>query len=406
MTSTNPLPLAGTESTERSNLPSLTGLRFVAALLVFFAHAFLLNNPLNLAVPINPYADEGLANGLAKVFAPAGFVGVSFFFVLSGFVLAWSSRPGERVQAFLRRRLLKIFPNHLVAWALVMVLFAAAYTPLHAWLPNLFLVHSWIPLDDTNSSVNVPAWSLCSELLFYLMFPFIIRPLMRIRESRLWWWAGGAVAAIAVVAVIARYVIPEGTHFVLAPLPLTQMWFAYLFPPSRMFEFILGILLARIVLAGRWPRIGVIPVLLLAVAGYTAVIFVPAPFNFVLVMVVPIAAIIGTAATADIRGSRSVLRTPLMVWLGTVSFGFYIIQAVPIFYGRLELFGGDTYSFPVATALLLGLFLATLFLGWLLYRFVEAPVMRRWSRSRRSTPPLPPVPGLVPAPSTGTTTGR
>ncbi|HEX2316825.1 MAG TPA: acyltransferase [Thermomonospora sp.] len=384
-------------------LPSLTGLRFFAALLVFMAHAALLNNPLNLQAPINFYSDDTVAEGLARLFEPSGYVGVSFFFVLSGFVIAWSWRPGERTTRFWRRRLLKIYPNHVVVWAAVMILYAGAFTPLHSWLPNLFLVHSWSWAPDTSSGVNVPAWSLCSELLFYLLFPFLIRPLSRIPERRLWTAAACAVAAVAAVALTARFLIPEGPSLVLAPLPLTQMWFGYLFPPSRLPEFILGVLLARIVASGRWPRIGAVPVAITAAVAYAAVLVVPSPFNFALVTVVPIAGIIGTAASADLRGERTLLNRPLTVWLGAVSFGFYIVQAIPIFYLRHELFGGDTYAFPVATLLTLLLFAVTLFFGWVLYRFVETPVMRRWSRPRARERTRPEIKEPAPAAETGTT---
>ncbi|MEO3762960.1 acyltransferase [Streptomyces sp. B8F3] len=384
-----------------SDLPSLTGLRIIAALLVFFAHASMLYNPLDLAAPINFYADQDVAEGMAHVFAPAGFVGVSFFFVLSGFVLTWSRRDGDRTGAFWRRRLLKIFPSHLVTWAVVMVLFAAPYTPAHAWLPNLFLVHSFIPQPETFSSVNVPAWSLCSELLFYLAFPFIIRPLLRIPERRLWPAAGAMVAGVATVAVLAKYVVPAGISYPLGPLPMTKMWFAYLFPPSRIFEFVLGVLLARIVMCGRWPRIGAVPVAAMALVGYAAAVEVPAPYNFALTTVVPIAAIICTAAASDIRGERTLLNRPFTVWLGTVSFGFYIIQAVPIFYGRLKIFGGRTYDSLTATALLFLLLAGTLLLGWMLCTIVELPVMRRWGRTRARTGTAVAGPAGIPAPRPG-----
>jgi peptidoglycan/LPS O-acetylase OafA/YrhL len=73
-----------------------------------------------------------------------------------------------------------------------------------------------------------------------------------------------------------------------------------------------------------------------------------------------------------------------MVWLGNVSFGLYICQVIPIIVLRTLLFGGATFSFPVATALLFGLFLTTLLFAWLLHRFVETPVMRNVSRGRES----------------------
>ncbi|MCX5399879.1 acyltransferase [Streptomyces sp. NBC_00102] len=379
------------------DLPALTGIRFFAALLVFLAHASLLYNPLDLSVPINLFRDRTIADNMAKIFAPAGFVGVSFFFVLSGFVLTWSRREKDTATGFWRRRLLKIFPNHLVTWALTMFLFAAAYTPMHAWLPNLFLLHSFSPQSDTNNSVNVPAWSLCSELLFYLLFPVIIRPLARIADRRLWFWAGGAVAGVAVIALLARYVIPAGQSFPLAPLPMTKMWFGYLFPPSRLFEFVLGILLARIVMAGLWPRIGAWPIAVLALAGYVAAVEVPSPYNFSLTTIVPVSAIICAVASHDARGGKSVLNHPFLVWLGTVSFGMYMGQVIPIFYGRLKLLGGDTYSTPAALGLLLLLLASCVLLGWLLHTLVEAPVMRRWGRSR-------PKPGPTPTPSAGRST--
>jgi peptidoglycan/LPS O-acetylase OafA/YrhL len=353
---------------------------------VFFAHAALLNNPLDLTAQISFFENDSVAKALAHVFAPAGFVGVSFFFVLSGFVLTWSRKESDRPQDFLRRRLLKIYPNHIVTWGLAMALFAAAYTPMHAWLPNLFLVHTFSSAPDTFSSVNVPAWSLCSELLFYILFPFLIRPIMRIRENRLWWWAGFAVAGVAAVALIAKYIIPEGVSYPLAPMPMTQMWFGYLFPPARLFEFFLGILLARIVAAGRWPKIGAVPVTLVAIAGYIAAVELPSPYNFALTTIVPISVIICAAASADVRGEKTLFSGKTMVWLGTVSFAFYMIQAVPIFWGRLQVFGGETFNIPVSLVLIVLMFAVTLAAAWVLYRFVELPIMRRWSRSRAKAP--------------------
>ncbi|WP_255351510.1 acyltransferase [Cryobacterium sp. MLB-32] len=106
----------------------MTGLRFFAALLVFCFHITLSNSPIPPNSAVNPFADAQLGNGLEAVFGKAGYVGVSFFFLLSGFVLAWASKPGEPFVRFWRRRLVKIFPNHIVMWVLSMVLFAAAIT--------------------------------------------------------------------------------------------------------------------------------------------------------------------------------------------------------------------------------------------------------------------------------------
>lgn len=75
----------GTTSPPR--LDSLTGLRFLAALAVFFYHTVTLCPP-------------GIPKSVLSVVAAQGLVGVSFFFILSGFVLSWSHRPDDSPRAF------------------------------------------------------------------------------------------------------------------------------------------------------------------------------------------------------------------------------------------------------------------------------------------------------------------
>jgi peptidoglycan/LPS O-acetylase OafA/YrhL len=76
-----------------------------------------------------------------------------------------------------------------------------------------------------------------------------------------------------------------------------------------------------------------------------------------------------------------------MQWLGEVSFGFYLCQGIVIFYGRILIGNYKYFSIPVSIGILLGLLVTTLVAGWLLYTFVERPMMRRWSRSRKQASP-------------------
>ncbi|MYW93966.1 acyltransferase, partial [Amycolatopsis rubida] len=190
--------------------PSLTGLRFAAAGLVFAFHSSLTSSPVTAGQPVNLFADPAVAVPYTEVLNTSGFAAVSFFFVLSGFVLAWSHRPGEPGRSFVRRRLLKIYPNHAVVWAAAMLLFAGATTPVSRWLPNLLLVQSFSPDPGASISVNSPSWSLCSELLFYLVFPLLIGPVARIPERWLWPAAGLVAAAVAAVALLVQFAAPGG----------------------------------------------------------------------------------------------------------------------------------------------------------------------------------------------------
>ncbi|MDH6223034.1 acyltransferase [Streptomyces sp. MJP52] len=383
-----------------SKLPSLTGLRFFAALLVFFFHSSLSNSPIPPNAPINPFADNTLAALYEKAFVSTGYMGVSFCFVLSGFVLAWSAKPGERMTAFWRRRITKIFPNHLVVSAAVVVLFAgAAITSVSHWLPNLLLIHTFFPQPLINLSLNPPSWSLGSELLFYLLFPLLIIPIRKIRGAGLWVWAALMVAGTIVVQLVSTHLVPDTPKSAITPISDMQFWFGYLFPPGRLFEFVLGAILARLVLSGRWPRqLGIGLSLALVAVGYGATFFVPFQYTFVTATIVPIGLLIAAVADSDVRDRSTWLSSRPMVWLGEVSFGFYLVQGITIFYLR-TLLGPATFSTPVALLVIALFFAVSLLAGWLLYRFVEMPAMRRFSRSRR--PASAPVPVVIPSQRSG-----
>ena len=383
----------------RSKLPSLTSLRFFAALIVFLYHASMANGPLAPYGPLSPFANGRVATDYASVLEDGGYVGVSFFFVLSGFVLTWSASLAERKTAFWRRRVLKIFPNHLVLWAVAMALFAASTVPAKAWVPSIFLINSFWPQPYIFATVNMPSWTLCSELLFYALFPLLLRPVARIGARRLWIWAGAMVAGMVGIQLVNVFLIPgTPTSPYLPGVSIHQQWFGYIFPPTRLFEFVLGMLLARIVRAGLWPRIGVLPAVALMFGGLLLAHVVPTAFAFEVATVVPVAVLICAAAASDVAGRRSVLGTRVMVWLGEVSFAFYMCQGVVLFYGRIKITHNHQYGTPTAVGVLLAFLAANLVAGWLLYSFVERPIMQRWARSRKR-----PALVSVPTPTVGAT---
>ncbi|GII65137.1 acyltransferase [Sphaerisporangium krabiense] len=372
------------------DLPALTGMRIIAALLVFLSHVVYPMTTGNQN-PTTPFKDPGVTENLVWFFSPGGSIGVSFFFILSGFVITWSSRPGSSTGAYYRRRVVKILPNHVVTWGLAMLLFAASYTPAYGLL-NLILVNSFSPDPMNWGGANMPAWSLSSEMLFYLLFPLLIIPIRKIRDSRLWTWAAIAVAAMAAVCVVTLTLVPDAPVFPGDVLSLNQFWFVYMFPPARLVEFVFGMILARIVMRGRWPRIGFVPVTVLLVLGYAAALYLPPPWNLTLATSIPFGLAIGTFAKANLEGRRTVMGTRPMVWLGNVSFGFYMTQAVVLFW-LVPTVLGTWASFDVlgGTLLVLAYTGVNVVAGWLLWKFVETPAMKYLSRSRKRPADRPPV---------------
>lgn len=368
-------------------MESLTGLRFAAAAAVFLSHVG----------PTAYFANQGVNDALFRVFMHAGGAGVSFFFILSGFVLTVAHRPEDTPRAFLRRRLVKVFPNHLVTFVAAAFLFSYAVTWERA-LPNFFLVHAWVPEVETFFGMNPVAWSLSSELLFYLIFPFAIPFLCRIRPDHLWGWAVATVLAVFAVALVAHLVVPATPALSFPPLPvgLYQYWFVYILPVSRLFEFFLGVLVARIVLTGRWINIGMLSAGFLVLPGFVLADQAPALLSLSALLVAPLALLVGAAGWTDLVGGRSWWRSRPWVWLGETSFAFYLVHGLVLF-GTRPFLGVQTFfDAPTAIGLVIVGFVVSLVLARLLYVFVERPLVRRFSRPRPPAPPAPWPPDVAP----------
>src|SRR5215207_8407687 len=141
---------------EVRKLNPLTSLRFIAAGLIVLHHlrgAF--------GIPHDFCGSFALDNG------------VSFFFVLSGFILTYvySVRPRLEKRRFLLARLARLWPAHLAAFAVCLALTwegtRSQFTPFKLFA-NLTLLHAWIPLREYNLSFVGPSWSISTEFGFYL----------------------------------------------------------------------------------------------------------------------------------------------------------------------------------------------------------------------------------------------
>lgn len=365
----------------RVRLDSLTGLRALAAFLVFGFHTFAAG--IFGSHAINTLMSHSLSEGV---------VGVTFFFILSGFVLTWSSRPGDTVTGFWRRRAAKIVPNHVVTWVVAFAFLSLTGLTLTGSftkfgtdsLPSLFLIQSWFPRGGVFFSMNIPAWSLACEAFFYFMFPLLIVPVRRLSARWLWVVAGALITAVWFMPVIADSAFHDGTLVPTLPVTQDRMWFVYTLPPVRMLEFVLGMVLALIVKSGRWPRVPMGIIALLALGAYIGSSWLPYLFGLSAGAVIPLALLIPAAAAGDAAGRRSVWSSRPLVWLGNVSFGFYMCHQLVI---RWVHYGfGATRSFGTGPAIgitVLNLAVALL-CATFLYYVVEMPMLRLLTGSRRT----------------------
>ncbi|CAO5179464.1 exopolysaccharide production protein ExoZ [Frankia sp. AiPs1] len=384
----------------KSRLPSLTGIRSIAALLVFTFHAQWENRLI-----AGGSAGDDLSHTLDRV----GNWGLGLFFLLSGFVLTWTARPDDSSRAFWRRRLAKVYPNHLTTFvlAVVILLTTAQSIPLGHWLPNLFLVQTWLPDNPRVISLNGVSWSLSAELLFYLSFPFLLAVVNRIRDERLWLGAGVVASLIIGAAFFSTYVLPDqprllavgGGHY-----SYTQIWFVWFFPPVRALEFALGILLAKIVIAGRWVPIGLLPAAGLAFVGNVVSTYaVPYLFGVSGVATLWTVPLIAALAVADLEDRPSWMRQRILIWFGDRSFAFYMIHWLVL--GRISHWVGpdDSRSVVDGLGLFVLAFAVSTLAAWLMFTYIEMPAVRRFGngrsrgRARADERERPPV--SIPAPS-------
>lgn len=364
-----------------SRLPSLTGMRFIAAGLVFLFHSFALF----------PLASQTAMGNVGLLLGPAGFIGVTFFFMLSGFVLTWSTRPGDTMPAFWRRRFFKIYPTHLLTFLVAVLLVTAVSGAAlenvgednsgYSALLNVFLLQSWDHNLSISSSWNGVAWSLSCEVLFYVCFPFLIKLINKIRPERLLLWT--ALSAVSVIALPTFAKLLPTTVMFPQGYSDWQLWFVFHAPPTQLLTFVFGMLIAKMVLTGARLPLNIGGAIALCVVAYIVCQMFPPLYAFSAVTLVPLGLLIAAGAAADIDRRRTFLGSRAMVWLGNISFAFYMWHFMVIIYGHHWLGAGVDWSIWTALGVVVLFGGVTLALSGASFTFFERPIMNRFATSRR-----------------------
>ncbi|MDQ1683815.1 MAG: hypothetical protein QOC82_552 [Frankiaceae bacterium] len=299
-----------------SRLDALTGLRFWFAFLVVAHHSL-----------------EHWFGGGVHVVADFGYIGVDFFFVLSGFVLTWSARPGVGPLRFWWNRVARIWPLHLTTLVLAVVVGVGVAVSGSGLVPNLLLLQAWWPQQHVYFGFNAVSWSLSCEVFFYLCFPLLYR----------WLFALSPVRRVQVVVAItlALLVYPGLFSLTVAPRdPAGWEWTTYVLPLWRLGEFAVGIVAALAVRDGWRPRLS--GRMALAGAVVIGAVYVGVgqwrgalpnrPLTETVAMLL-IALVLVALAVDELRGRRGWLSSRMMVRLGAASYALYLCHA--LLYGWL-----------------------------------------------------------------------
>ncbi|MDQ1075091.1 MULTISPECIES: acyltransferase [Microbacterium] len=354
------------------NLPSLTGLRWATAMLIFGHHL--------MAVEYF----GGTPGVIWGTLFEAGKTGVTLFFILSGFVLAWGYKPQQTARSFWWHRIARIYPLHLVGVGLALVAAATLVPEIRTdgtapVVANAFLVNGWVP--DWWQAGNPASWSLVCEAFFYLTFPFLIRPLARASNRAL----GVVVVASLVVAALAPQIAS------MSPIPMS----AASTPLLRMPEFVIGVSLALLMKKSAWQPVRLVVAVPLAVAGYALSEAPTLPGTDIhpglAATVGSYALLVASLANADARANSTFLARPLWQELGRVSFAFYLVHLLVIAsVSSAWPDGHPQLPWRQAVPLALAAFGIALALAWAMHKLIEIPAQRwllRYDRSRSAARP-------------------
>ena len=336
---------------------TLTSLRLIFALMVFGAHCYVIDDI------------------FSTHFFKEGFVGVSFFFVLSGFIIAYNYQKKLQEKEITRRRfwvarIARVYPLHWLTLFIAVILgdYVVASGGLdwcRHFLASLTLTHAYIPEADYYFSFNSPSWSLCCEQLFYICFPFLV-PLTRNYKYLLY-----IFCVTAILLVVGMHFTPEEE--------IKGYW--YVNPITRFPDFIAGMLLFQLYerlkdkpITFRQGSLMEIGAVIIFLTFYMCASEIPKVYRYSCFYWLPVAVVLISFSLQKGILSR-ILSHRFLVVGGEISYGFYLIHLfILLSYAKWQKEAGFDIAWYISVPVLFGI---TVLLSLLSYRYFERPMNKR-----------------------------
>ncbi len=339
----------------------LTSIRMIFALFVFLSHLGFLEN----------------SNSYSKLFNnvfPEGFLGVSFFFILSGFILTYSYELRLRdktvsIKNFYVARFARIYPMHFVTMIAALILSLAIGNNDNYLLQNSLLIQSFYSNEDIFFSLNAPSWSISDEMFFYLLFPIVLLFTANVRVLLF-------TMLTAIILYLNIYLDDDSKHY----------WL-YISPILRFADFLLGMILYSVykylkthyeILNNKGTVLEIVSVSIFLVF-FTFHLNLNISFRYSIYYWLPMFLIILAFAISGSSNNKGfiskILSNRYLVWLGEISFCFYLIHVLVI---RVmsSIMNKIFTGFELILSSLLCL-IVTLIASAIAYKFIEKPLNYR-----------------------------
>lgn len=207
---------------QESRMPALTGIRFFAIFHIFLFHLWTLydmEKPPEFANLLIGFAD---LPPLLVNFISNGWLATSFFFLLSGFILAYlywgpDGRLSTDRKRFWLQRCFRIYPIHLLTLTITAV-------PLVGWhlsqgmgmteligslILTLTLMQAWVP--EAVPVWSWPTWTLSALIFLYLIMPWLMPRLARLSRRQMGWTLALLPFVSLIPTAIYALLVPVGT---------------------------------------------------------------------------------------------------------------------------------------------------------------------------------------------------
>jgi peptidoglycan/LPS O-acetylase OafA/YrhL len=305
------------------------------------------------------------ARGLtpAAHFFASGYLAVPLFFILSGFILAYTYKgqieSGDRRMRFWEARFARIWP----AYAFSLVCSSVPGFQIPSWglaAATLAMVQAWNPLHPGYAGAwNLVCWTLSVEAFFYLCFPWL-QVFIERRSVRVLQVSACALLLFSVICNIGARTLSDPVYpgiFRFIPLPVIHL-------P----EFLIGMVLGNLLLLRAAPRTSFPFYTCSGLVGTIAALCLPAGHWTSLVLIF-FALLVFGLATERTWVSRF-LSTKLLLLGGGISYSVYLLQT-PIRTWMHALFNAAHFDRPAIEGTLVPLAL-TLF-SLLVFLYIENP---------------------------------
>jgi peptidoglycan/LPS O-acetylase OafA/YrhL len=360
---------------QRRNFTSLTSLRFVAAMTVVLYHYFSLNSFSSTdAKPVAQLDPISRAVGTYIYALTNGYLAVGFFFMLSGFVLAYAHfkqlADGTFQYAhFLKRRFSRIYPLHLLVtvgygglyllslWLGITVNNSENFT-WAAFFSNVFLLRSLNLIGRL--TFNGPAWYVSSQWHLYLLFPVLAWCVIRSPFKSI------PTLFVSILFFLAMYLGFSGDDL------LTQRTYD-LGILRAVAEFPIGLALYRVFRDYEQSGSKFIRPIHVAAAGLAVFLAAQLDLDDSLIILL-LAGLIFVCAASELHYPLKWLSHPWLQYGGEIAFAIYLIHVpfLACIHKTFPLLGVSDGSLAEGI-LLIGCVLVLLPTGALVYHWIERP---------------------------------